>query len=191
MPEALGYSSASAMYKLICNINCKDITASNFSDFKIFEVGNSQITKLKLVNEIGLKEAVQKNTICTQEFKNKFLTCLNKNDYINNNFILTSRKEIEFVDSLLKVLEPFNFDIEKQKVILKYKIDFYIKDLNIGIEYDENNHSDYDSDKEEYREKAIKESLGCKIIRVSDRDSDLWNIGFVFKEIISHYEDIR
>ena len=83
---------------------------------------------------------------------------------------------------------PFILTFKRQYPLFggKYRIDAYIEELNIAIEYDENAHSNYPYEKEEGRQKEIEKELGCKFIRVSENNSDEYNIGYVFKELYSH-----
>lgn len=61
-------------------------------------------------------------------------------EYVSNE---APRKEIKFLEKLEQSLIPFNIKGVKQYKILNYRIDYYIKSLNISIEYDENNHKYY------------------------------------------------
>ena len=110
-----------------------------------------------------------------------------KEDFI----ILSTRKEIRFREKLKEVLSAFHInDIEFQKSIqnkkgTNYKIDCYIPSLNIAIEYDENGHANYTYEAHEGRQKEIEKELGCKFIRVTDKESDEYNIGLVIKELFN------
>ena len=97
--------------------------------------------------------------------------------------IPVERKEVEFIDALEEVLEPFNIKGERQYSILNYRIDYYIPELNIAIEYDENDHKNYSYESHEERQAQIEEALGCRFIRVSDSKSNNYNIGYVIKMI--------
>ena len=44
--------------------------------------------------------------------------------------------------------------------------------MNITIEYDENGHASYKYEEHEGRQKEIEKELGCKFIRVTDKESD-------------------
>ena len=57
--------------------------------------------------------------------------------------------------------------------------------LNIAIEYDENDHNAYTYEQHEGRQKEIEKELGCKFIRVTDKNSDEYSIGFVLKELLA------
>ena len=114
--------------------------------------------------------------------KNILTECFGTNeDFI----ILSARKEIIFLDALEKVLEPFNIKGIRQYNIDKYRIDYYIPSLNIAIEYDENGHANYTYEQHEGRQKEIENKLGCRFIRVTDNNSDEYNIGLVIKKIFN------
>ena len=102
----------------------------------------------------------------------------------NLNLIALSRDEIEFLDLLESVLEPFNYKCIRQYKCKNYRIDLYIEDLKVAVEYDEKNHSNYSYESQEGRQKEIEESLGCKFIRVGDKNSHAYNVGLVISEII-------
>ena len=179
----LGYSRFDNMLRIVDSSMCKNITPSTYEKFKDIPDICDNTKILTVLNECGLMTAIQRSSKITQSSKTRLVSYLKDSNIINSDIILTSRKEIEFLDSLGKVLEPFGYTIEKQKIILAYRLDAYIEDLNIVIEYDENGHSGYDEIKEKNREYVVKTDLNCEFIRVSDKDSDLWNVGYVLKKI--------
>ena len=138
-----------------------------------------------LISGKGVQELINRSRKCASDYKERLLICLSDNELITNVNIVTSRKEIEFVDSLEKTLEPFDLTIEKQYRVLSYRIDFYIKEVNLAIEYDENNHSGYSYESQEGRQKEIEHAIGCTFLRLSDHDSDMYNIGLVMKQILT------
>lgn len=108
----------------------------------------------------------------------------NKNNTNNNEvIILQEREEIEFINKLEKSLKPFSIKGIRQFTVLTYRIDYYIPELNIAMEYDEDEHKNYTYAEHEGRQKDIEKELGCSFIRVSDKNSDEYNIGLVFKEL--------
>ena len=112
-------------------------------------------------------------TVALQElFKNETIT-----------LIPVDRKEIEFLDLLEEALEPFEIKGIRQCCILGYRMDYYIPELNIAIEYDENDHKHYSYEAHEGRQSEIEKELGCRFIRVSDNKSNAYNIGYVIKEL--------
>lgn len=97
--------------------------------------------------------------------------------------VLSSPKEIEFLDKLEPFLKVFNIAGTRQYKVLDYRIDFYIPSLNIAIEYDENNHKYYTYEQQELRQELIENALHCRFIRLSDKDTDEVNLAKVIKEI--------
>lgn len=92
--------------------------------------------------------------------------------------------ETPFVDELSQALKAFNIYGERQYKVLNYRIDFYIPKLKVAIEYDENDHKNYSYEEQELRELHIKKELGCRFIRVSDKNTNAFNIALVLKELI-------
>ena len=95
-----------------------------------------------------------------------------------------SRKEILFFDKLELVLKGMGLKIDRQYRVGKYRIDGYISELNIAIEYDENNHKNYSYEAQEERQKKIEKILNCQFIRVHDGINDYENIGLVIKQML-------
>ena len=119
------------------------------------------------------------NCHCCQEKKQKVLSALGFEDKI----ILTSRKELDFINNLEKALAAFNIEGIRQYQVLNYRIDYYIPRLKVAIEYDENGHKHYSYEQHELRQIEIEEKLGCKFIRVTDKNEDYYNIGLVLKQL--------
>lgn len=116
-----------------------------------------------------------------------FYLTISGEQIIKNKFELHSvarSLEEPFLNQLEDTLKPFGIYGERQYKVLNYRIDFYIERLNIAIEYDENDHKGYSYEQQEEREKNIKELLGCKFIRVSDKNSNGYNIALILKEIL-------
>jgi very-short-patch-repair endonuclease len=79
---------------------------------------------------------------------------------------LRTRKELLFEINLIEILSGITRVIPQYKV-LNYRIDFYLPELNIAIEYDEKHHnSKKKSDKD--RQFEIQSVLKCDFIRVSE-----------------------
>ena len=134
----------------------------------------SETGYIKLVDTMKDKNIKIAKDILTEYFGTK-------EDFI----ILSARKEINFLEALEKGLEPFNIKGIRQYNIDKYRIDYYIPSLNIAIEYDENGHANYTYEEHEGRQKYIENKLGCRFIRITDNNSDEYNIGLVIKELFN------
>jgi phage anti-repressor protein/very-short-patch-repair endonuclease len=77
-----------------------------------------------------------------------------------------TRKELLFEINLIEILSEIT-KIIPQHPILNYRIDFYLPELNIAIEYDEKHHlSRRKIDNK--RQKEIQEILKCDFIRVAE-----------------------
>lgn len=95
------------------------------------------------------------------------------------------RLENVFGCMLEDTLHAFNLTVERQYKCGKYRVDFYIPEINTCIEYDEHNHAGYDKIKENQRLKYIKDQLNCDIIHLTEENSHATNIGIVLHEITS------
>ena len=139
-------------------------------------------TKTVFINEIGLFNLIFHSKTKSIKEKEEIINYF-KSIGILKKYKLYSRKEINFKDKLKQALKPFGIKIIPQFQCLNYKIDFYIKSLNIAIEYDENDHRNYSYERHEGRQREIEKELGCRFIRISDKNTDEYNIGYVIKEI--------
>lgn len=140
---------------------------------------------MNIVNESGLYNLITKNRKIGLNKKKDIIKYFN--DFgILNNINLYSSKESDFIDSLEEQLEVFciNKGI-KQYRIDDYKVDYFISDYGIIIEFDENYHKNYSYNKHEGRQKYIENKYKYKFIRVSDKESCLKNCAFVIKELLA------
>lgn len=94
-------------------------------------------------------------------------------------------KEYEFGNDLENILNVFDVKIERQKKFsLSYGVvfvDFFIN-KHLCVEYDENNHLSYDKEKENQRERELKQ-MGFDFLRVTDKNSNTENIAIILKEL--------
>lgn len=133
-----------------------------------------------IINERGVLSLLQRSRLRNTQ-KQELIKSLN----LKEKFVLTSRKEIEFIDQLEETLKPFNLIGIRQYKINSYKIDYYIPSLNLAIEYDENDHKSYSYEAHEGRQKEIEDTLKCRFIRVTDDNTNNFNIGLVLKEMFN------
>ena len=99
-----------------------------------------------------------------------------------NSILITTqdRKESLFYFELETILKGI-VKIEKQYQVGFYKIDYYIKSLNLAIEYDEYHHVSQ-SKKDKKRENIIKEKIGCKFIRIKEGKESI-----ALNKILKHF----
>ena len=94
-----------------------------------------------------------------------------------------TRFELSFLDMLEEALTEIGIVGNRQYCVDQYKLDFYIEELKLTIEYDEEHHSskiDEDTERQEY----IMKKLGCIFIRCNYKDSDIKNVMKVIKYIL-------
>ena len=77
---------------------------------------------------------------------------------------IIGKNEKEILD---KVEQVKNIEIKRHCEICGYVVDGYCKDLNIVFEIDELYHK-YTKEKDNKREKIIRDKLNCKFIRIND-----------------------
>lgn len=80
---------------------------------------------------------------------------------INNEYIIDNETK-----TLMMINKSFkNIKMIREYKIGKYRVDAYMPKYKIAIECDENNHRNYDNDKEREREEYIKNELDCSFVR--------------------------
>lgn len=122
------------------------------------------------------------------EVSQRIKECLFGTDKIPN-----YRKEIRFLDKLEQVLLPLEIKGIRQYITNdKYRVDFYIPDYGsytgLAIEYDEDDHKGYSYESQELRQEKIEDELQCGFLRLSDSNSDEYNIGLVMKYLLEDKE---
>ena len=135
----------------------------------------------KYIDINGLRRFI---TLSNTSNKLKFIELLQDKGYLKKEEVFEySRKENVLMDSLYKVLKPMGYTLELQKIDNNYRLDAYVPELDLVIEYDENGHSHYDLDKEYSRELYIKNKYR-HLLRLTDFDDLMTNIGKIMKKII-------
>ncbi len=99
--------------------------------------------------------------------------------------VCIDRFETTFFNKLSDTLSALNIELETQFNVLSYRVDGYIADYNLVIEYDEAQHFvEPQKSKDEKREREIIEAIDCHVIRLNYQNTDAFNIGLVISEII-------
>ncbi|WP_299009280.1 DUF559 domain-containing protein [uncultured Tenacibaculum sp.] len=121
---------------------------------RIFNENNHKLALNMIISSCGVDEEVvlQANKIFNEEFENE--------EMLNYRFI---KAEFSFGEDIIRKLFS-NYRIESQYPVLNYKIDWYIPELKLAIEFDEKHHKK--NEKLDYkRQKEIEKKLGCKFLR--------------------------
>lgn len=149
-------------------------------------VKNSEIAITNIDNKIYITIDGVRNLITLSHTANKqnFINWLQDNNYVSHKEVFgAERKETVFLNSLNKILKPMGYTLKQQVVDGNYRLDGYIKELDLVIEYDENGHSHYDLENEHIRETYIK-SKYKHLIRLTDSKDLYTNIGLVMNKIM-------
>lgn len=141
--------------------------------------------EVNIISEVDIYSLIEDSELISCDSKQSLIEWLSSEGLICKCKLLHSREEIEFLDQLEQALQPFNIKGIRQYGILSYRIDYYIPSLKVAIEYDENEHKYYNYAAHEGRQQEMKKVLGCKFIRVSDKNTNSYNIGYVIKNIFN------
>ena len=156
------------------------ITYENGEELKIPNRG-IKVFPLKAILKIGL---LLQDSVIADKVKQE----LGLSNVIKIN---GSREEIKFFDKLEEMFTVMNIQkgIKQYRVLGKYRIDYYMPEFRLAIEYDENGHSGYTYEQHEGRQKEIQKELCCDFVRLDNRDDIFINIAKVFKGIIDYKND--
>lgn len=97
-------------------------------------------------------------------------------------YVPNERFEISFFKSLKEALKEIDIKLIYQHYVSGYRIDFFLPEYNLAIEYDEEGHK-FQKEEDKLREEKIKKAIGCKFIRCSHKDSNIKNLMKILKEI--------
>ena len=144
------------------------------------EISTVEYYEQTFINITGLKKMV---SMCHSKNKIRFIDWLKENNFVQYDevFASTTSEEI-FMNNLEKIFSYMNLSIERQKIDNNYRLDGYISEIDVVIEYDENGHAHYNSEKEYEREMYIKNKYS-HIVRVNDFSDVLDNVGIVVNKI--------
>ena len=99
-----------------------------------------------------------------------------------NLYLPKENSENLFKEMLEETLNELKIRMEHQYPAGKYRIDFFIPEYNLAIEYDENYH-ELKIKEDTEREREINKILGCDFVRCSYKDSNIKNIIKILKKI--------
>lgn len=117
--------------------------------------------------------------------KNNFVDWLGDSYDMTTWDLYSITKEEAMLNTLEDFLKPLGYTLQKQVKCGRYRIDAVIPELNIAIEYDENEHCGYDNRTERVRESYIKTNYKT-LIRISDMYNSAYNLGLITKQIMKH-----
>lgn len=176
--------------------NPSDIKKRKYINYKMVKLDRYSGSGVNIIDLDSMLKILQSARKISSSYKEKFIDFLIQNGVNINkeNIILFEYEEITFFNSLIEFLSPFKVEVKQNYRIGNYHVDFYIKDWNVIIEYDERNHENYNIQKEKEREDFLTTNTGGKLIRVSNKKSNEYNLGVIAKdamEFISTLEYIE
>lgn len=181
--EILGY--VNTRQAILVNVDDEDKMVVKLSDIQERIPSHMKGSKITIVNKRGLSNLICKSEKLSKKDKDYFIKIFD----VKNSFY--SRKEIEFKDELFDFFKSIGLNVLHQNTVGKYRVDFYVPYLNLVIEYDESEHSNYDVNNEKAREVFILNALKCKIVRISDKNSNAYNLGLITKELFINKQDFK
>ena len=96
-----------------------------------------------------------------------------------------TRKELLFEINLNEIFDGIT-KVIAQYPVLRYRVDFFLPELNIAIEYDEAHHK-YKKQQDIKREQEIMGFLNCKIIRVAEGEEQK-GVNQILKHMAERFE---
>ena len=178
---ALGYKNTSDALKKHCK---KDgVTFHYLTD----GLGRTQVAKF--VDEKELLDLINNSQNLIKPKKYEFIVWLQSKGFLKD--VVTpvkERKETKFIAKLQTVLNTMDITSIAQCSVMDYRIDLYIPQYKLAIEYDENDHRYYTYEQHQGRQEKIQNILGCEFVRLSNSNSDEYNIGIVMKVILKNYK---
>lgn len=148
-----------------------------WNEFLLEKNIDKRTRNLTLISESGVVKLIAStNKIINKEV---FLNELGLK--LPNFIVLKTRKEIDFGFILIDYCNELNIKLIHQYSVNNYRIDYYLPELNIGIEFDEKYHNNETQKLLDFsRENEIKNKLNIDIIRISE---DLSSLGILFSKI--------
>ena len=96
--------------------------------------------------------------------------------------IRSARFEYKMLNELCDFFDELHIKYIKQYYVLSYKIDLFLPDYNLSVEYDEDQHK-FKQKYDKNRENNIKDILGCEFVRIKENETVGTAIGRILKEI--------
>lgn len=176
--RAVGYKSLKSVrglkiYRKECL--CEVLTRNNSAAFSCYRA-------LIFTDKAGVQTILGHN----KTSDNELILDISKLTGIRTSYIYHfQREEIEFINLIDSVAHALGCAGIRQYKIGSYFIDYYIPDLHLAIEYDENGHRYYDKKAEKKRQKYIETKLRCIFCRVSNDDNLTKNLKKILVTIIN------
>lgn len=135
----------------------------------------------RFVNLDGMRQWVEKKRNIDKRILESFISKLKELKIVDKDFLILPKcKEKTFNFHLQDYANYLGINLDRQVQYGDYVIDFVINN-SVAIEFDEKNHSSYDKEKEQERERLILERY--KLVRINDTDSIGLSLAKIAREI--------
>ena len=152
--------SDSTIRQAICKMNQKQVILLKNSDIQNINFRKLNNRGENFLTKDGIYKIISSSNKMTYERKVELLNFFGIEEIVP----LFERKECLFVEQLEEFLSEYNLKGIKQYPILNYRIDYYIPQIKLAIEYDENNHNSYSYEAQEGRQKQIEKNLVVSLL---------------------------
>jgi hypothetical protein len=132
------------------NDNCKNVInlneILNSSIQRLFEKSDIEYFRKTFGTRWANTQFIKESDVWRLIHKSQKVTEQEKKNIVNffdftKTEIFTSRQEIEFGKELKNFIKTiYNLEVQTQYFVKNYKLDFYIPELNLAIEFDEKHH---------------------------------------------------
>ncbi len=156
----------------------EEIAEGNIQQFYYKDSMNREKPMFNLTLSQAKQVLVRMKVKPTKEFCDKYNINV---EYTINNKV---RFELSFGSLLQGALDELDIKMMTQYNVDGYRIDFYLPEYNIAVEYDEEQHYTKRNMKlDNCRQAYIENKIGAEFIRCDYRDSDIKNVMKVIKRI--------
>ena len=178
--DMFGYSNRAKAIATHISIDNKTLLTNDGIISKTIKLNNAGEM---FITENGVLQLISNSKLLSVKEKEDIM-----NDFINSfsikpTVVLKSTKEAEFKKDLFDFLNVMCEKVEYQYPVLSYRVDFYLEDYKLVIEYDEDCHKHYDVATENLRTYLIHKQLGpnCEFIRLDANESNAHNLAIISK----------
>ena len=154
--------------------NVAELTGTNLEDYRIDKkrlLNAGMSTRLRTEYDVPIEFAiaVTEHTLITNPNRATVLASLYKEKGVAVVTTALPRKEIRFVAELYAYLDTLGVVMETQKYVGAYRVDVYLPDYNLVIEYDEDHHAHEANNANDIkRAQYLHETLGCTMLRIPE-----------------------
>lgn len=98
--------------------------------------------------------------------------------HVSNTVYIRTRLENDIHADIVEALGE-RLCIEVQFKVGRYRVDMYVRELNVVVECDENDHNAYNADAEKARQDYISGELGCRWVRYNPYAADFTTVAII------------